>query len=48
MGHNCYGESAWPNDLLHIFLVVILGTIAGLVVLEPMIGGPADPFATPL
>ena len=52
MGHNYYGELAWPNDLLYIFPVVILGTIAcnvGLAVLKPsMIGEPADPFATPL
>ena len=52
MGHNYYGEPAWPNDLLYIFPVVILGTIAcnvGLAVLEPsMIGEPADPFVTPL
>ena len=26
MGHNYYGEPAWPNDLLYIFPVVILGT----------------------
>nr|ASQ39875.1 cytochrome b6/f complex subunit 4 [Glaucocystis sp. BBH] len=52
MGHNYYGEPAWPNDLLYIFPVVILGSIAcvaGLAVLDPaMIGEPADPFATPL
>ena len=24
MGHNYYGEPAWPNDLLYIFPVVIL------------------------
>jgi cytochrome b6-f complex subunit 4 len=52
MGHNYYGEPAWPNDLLYIFPVVILGTIAtivGLGVLEPYaMGEPADPFATPL
>lgn len=52
MGHNYYGEPAWPNDLLYIFPVVILGTIAcnvGLAVLEPMgLGEPANPFATPL
>lgn len=52
MGHNYYGEPAWPNDLLYIFPVVILGTIAccvGLAVLDPaMVGEPADPFATPL
>lgn len=52
MGHNYYGEPAWPNDLLYIFPVVILGTFAlviGLSVLEPSaIGEKADPFATPL
>ena len=31
MGHNYYGEPAWPNDLLYIFPVVILGTFACLV-----------------
>ena len=38
MGHNYYGEPAWPNDLLYIFPVCILGTIAcciGLGDLEP-------------
>jgi cytochrome b6-f complex subunit 4 len=52
MGHNYYGEPAWPNDLLYIFPVVILGTIAccvALAVLDPaMVGEPANPFATPL
>jgi cytochrome b6/f complex subunit IV len=52
MGHNYYGEPAWPNDLLYIFPVVILGTFAlviGLSILEPSaIGEKADPFATPL
>ena len=52
MGHNYYGEPAWPNDLLYMFPVVILGTIAcnvGLGVLDPAaIGEPANPFATPL
>lgn len=52
MGHNYYGEPAWPNDLLYTFPIVILGTIAlcvGLAVLDPaLIGEPADPFATPL
>jgi len=52
MGHNYYGEPAWPNDLLYIFPVVILGTIACVVclaVLDPaMIGEPSNPFATPL
>jgi cytochrome b6-f complex subunit 4 len=52
MGHNYYGEPAWPNDLLYIFPVVILGSIAcvvGLAVLDPaLVGEPANPFATPL
>lgn len=52
MGHNYYGEPAWPNDLLYIFPVVIFGTFAGIIglaVLEPTaMGEPANPFATPL
>nr|YP_010987474.1 cytochrome b6/f complex subunit 4 [Hydrocytium acuminatum]WOR09519.1 cytochrome b6/f complex subunit 4 [Hydrocytium acuminatum] len=52
MGHNYYGEPAWPNDLLYIFPVVILGTfecLVGLSVLDPAaLGEPANPFATPL
>ncbi|WP_446376661.1 cytochrome b6-f complex subunit IV [Coleofasciculus sp. D1-CHI-01] len=52
MGHNYYGEPAWPNDLLYTFPIVIMGTIAlcvALAVLDPaMIGEPSDPFATPL
>ena len=52
MGHNYYGEQAWPNDLLYTFPIVIMGTIAlciGLAVLDPAtVGEPADPFATPL
>lgn len=52
MGHNYYGEPAWPNDLLYVFPIVILGTgacIVALSILDPaMVGEPADPFATPL
>ncbi len=52
MGHNYYGEPAWPNDLLYVFPIVIAGTIAclvGLAVLDPaLVGEPANPFATPL
>jgi cytochrome b6-f complex subunit 4 len=52
MGHNYYGEPAWPNELLYVFPVVMLGTLAlcvGLAVLDPaMLGEPANPFATPL
>jgi cytochrome b6-f complex subunit 4 len=52
MGHHYYGEPAWPNDILYMFPVCILGAlglIAGLAILDPaMVGEPADPFATPL
>lgn len=51
IGHNSYGEPAWPNDILYIFPVVILGVfqlIIGLSVYEPLgLGKPANPFATP-
>ena len=36
MGHNYYGEPAWPNDLLYVFPICMLGTlvcIVGLAVL---------------
>jgi cytochrome b6/f complex subunit IV len=52
IGHNYYGEPAWPNDLLYIFPVVILGTFAcltGLATLDPAASGePANPFAMAL
>ena len=52
IGHNYYGEPAWPNDLLYIFPVVIFGTFAcvtGLAFLNPVASRePANPFATPL
>ena len=52
MGHNSYGEPAWPNDILYVFPIVILGTFAccvGFGILDPaVVGEPADPFATPL
>jgi cytochrome b6-f complex subunit 4 len=52
MGHNYYGEPAWPNDLLYVFPIVIFGTFAsiiGLAILEPSsFGEKANPFATPL
>jgi len=52
LGHSSYGEPAWPNDLLYIFPIVIMGTFAcivSLAVLDPsMLGEPGDPFATPL
>jgi cytochrome b6-f complex subunit 4 len=52
MGHNYYGEPAWPNDILYMFPICIMGAIGlitGLAILDPaLIGEPADPFATPL
>ncbi len=52
MGHNYYGEIAWPNDILYMFpicMLAVLGLVVGLAVLDPaLIGEPADPFATPL
>ena len=52
MGHNYYGEPAWPNDILYIFPIVIYGSLAvtiGLAVGEPInIREQANPFATPL
>lgn len=52
MGHNYYGEPAWPNDLLYVFPIVIMGSFACIValsVLDPVMSGePANPFATPL
>ena len=38
MGHNLYGEPAWPNDILYTFPVVILGGIS--VVVGSAIGEP--------
>jgi cytochrome b6-f complex subunit 4 len=49
MGHNYYGEPAWPNDLLYMFPVTIFGACVciGLAVLDPAaIGEAANPFAT--
>ena len=36
MGHNYYGEPAWPNDLLYIFPIVIFGTFACVIGLSVM------------
>jgi len=51
IGHNSYGEPAWPNDILYIFPVVIYGFIAcilGLSSYEPLgLDLRANPFATP-
>jgi len=52
IGHNYYGESAWPNDILYIFPIVICGirsSILGLAIHEALgIIENATPFATPL
>jgi len=52
MGHNYYGEPAWPNDILYMFPICIMGAIGlvtGLAILDhALIGEPANPFATPL
>jgi len=52
MGHNYYGEPAWPNDILYIFPLTMLGMLmccVGLATLAPtQMGEPADPFNTPL
>ena len=45
------GLANWPNDILYIFPIVILGffqLVIGLAVIEPLgLGEPANPFATP-
>ena len=52
MGHNSYGEAAWPNDILYIFPIVIFGIrclILGLALTQPLnLSVDANPFATPL
>jgi cytochrome b6-f complex subunit 4 len=51
MGHNSYGEPAWPNDILYIFPICIMGLISVLLclgVLSPeRVRDDSDPFATP-
>ena len=51
MGHNYYGEPAWPNDILYIFPIVIFGIrseLLGLGIREPLkVSSDASPFATP-
>ena len=52
IGHNYYGEPAWPNDILYIFPIVICGIILqllGLAIHQPYNKSEhANPFATPL
>jgi cytochrome b6-f complex subunit 4 len=31
MGHNYYGEPAWPNDILYVFPLTMLGTLVCVV-----------------
>ena len=51
-GHNSYGEPAWPNDILYIFPIVILGmsaSVNGLAIHEGLeIEDHANAFSTPL
>lgn len=50
--HNYYREPAWPNDLLYIFPISILGVFAiclRFAILDPTgLREEANPFATPL
>ena len=51
MGHNYYGEPAWPNDLLYIFPVYLRYNCLLYwfrSIRAYTIGEKADPFATPL
>jgi cytochrome b6-f complex subunit 4 len=52
LGQHYFGEPAWPNDLLYIFPVCILGTIAWSLGMGSLsttaIGESSDPFSTPL
>jgi cytochrome b6-f complex subunit 4 len=52
MGHNLYGEPAWPNELLYVFPICILGTILSCVTLAFLfpvpVGEEADAFETPV
>ena len=51
-GHNYYGEPAWPNDILYMFPIVILGwwiMVLGLALYEPYnTSEQANAFSTPL
>lgn len=51
LGHNSYGEPAWPNDILYIFPVVILGVVHLLIGLALTsrngVEEPAEAFSTP-
>ena len=52
MGHNAYGEVAWPNDLLYMFpicILAVIGVALSLATVFPTSSGEvSDPFATPL
>ena len=52
MGHNSYGEAAWPNDIVYIFAVLIYGLgvlILGLSIVCPLeIMSCSNAFSTPL
>ena len=36
MGHNYYGEPAWPNDILYIFPLTMLGLFACVTGIRPL------------
>jgi cytochrome b6-f complex subunit 4 len=54
MGHNGYGEPAWPNDILYVFPICILAlflSVIGWSVLLPAgveLGQRADSLVTPV
>ena len=52
LGHNNYEESAWPNDILFVFPIVIAGTVIcsiGLSVCSSLsFSLSANPFHAPL
>ena len=51
LGHNSYGEQAWPNDLLYMFPISILGIFGAVIGLATLARkanvGFANPYATP-
>jgi cytochrome b6-f complex subunit 4 len=54
MGHNLYGEAAWPNDILYVFPICILSLILLILLLSILEPNPigiferADYFVTPV
>ena len=50
IGHNYYGEPAWPNDILYILPIIIglTALILGFCVQPYNRSEDANPFATPI